>query len=88
MEYKYLNATGMVTVGAGYLDKVNIGTSVANSTITLYDSPSAGASAAKIAVLSTAGAPTPTVDYGRVRFVQGLYAVVSAGNPDFTISFE
>jgi hypothetical protein len=86
MEAKYLNAAGLITTGAGFLDKLNIGTSVANSTITLYDNTTN--SGKKLAVVSTAGAPTPTVDFGRVRFVNGLYADVSTGNPDFTVSFE
>ena len=88
MEYKYINATALITTGQGFLDKVNIGTSVANSTVTFYDSPSAGVSAAKIAVLSCGAAAPPSFDFGRSRFETGLYAVVSTGNPDITVSFE
>ena len=88
MEAKYINATALVTTGAGFLNKVNIGTSVANSTLTLYDSPSAGVSATKLAVLSCGSSAPPSFDFGRIRFETGLYAVVSTGNPDITVSFE
>jgi hypothetical protein len=85
--YKYLDATNQVKVGAGKLYGIFVSTT-SSGTVTVYDSPAGSTSDPKIANTITLTAGTQYLSFpAGIWFSKGLY-VVLANTATFTVVYE